>query len=162
VSESPSAPASGGLWSRRVLLVSLALNLFFVGACAALAWRHYLPREHGGAWTPGVRIERMAAALPAGDADVLHAEFRAQAEKTEAAHGAFRTAQARMRSALRAEPFDPAALRAAMADTRAARAKLDETLQDVVAAASARMTPDGRHRLADWTPYRRNGNDKRR
>jgi hypothetical protein len=48
-----------------------------------------------------------------------------------------------------------------MADARAARLKLDETLQDVIATASAAMTPEGRRKLADWTPYRRNGNDKK-
>jgi Spy/CpxP family protein refolding chaperone len=67
-----------------------------------------------------------------------------------------------MRAALRAEPFNPEALRAGMADARAARVKLDEAFQDVVATASAAMTPEGRRTLADWTPHRRHGNEKSR
>jgi hypothetical protein len=39
---------------------------------------------------------------------------------------------------------------------------LDEALQDVIATAGAAMTPEGRHSLADWTPYRRSGNEKSR
>jgi uncharacterized membrane protein len=161
VSESPPAPRPAGQWSRRILLVSLALNLFFVGAWAALAWRHYSERQHG-AWTPAMRIERLAAALPAGDAEKIRAEFRAHMGAIEAATAAFREAQHRMRDALRAEPFNPDALRAAMADARAARGKLDEALQNVIATASAGMTPEGRRKLADWTPNRRSGNDKAR
>jgi uncharacterized membrane protein len=160
VSDGPPAAPPAGLWSRRVLLASLALNLFFLGAWAALTWRHYA--QHHGPWTPQARIERLAAALPAGDADRLRAEYRAQAGVIEAATGAFQQAQHRMREALRADPFNPEALRAGMAGARAARLKLDEALQDVIATASAAMTPEGRRKLADWTPYRRSGNDKKR
>jgi len=161
VSQGPPAPPPAGQWPRRILFASLALNLFFLGAWAALTWRHYTAAPHGPG-TPAMRIERLAAALPAADADKLRAEFRAQSPTIEAATAAFRTAQRHMREALRAEPFDPAALRARMADARAARDKLDEAFQNVVAAASATMTPEGRRNLADWTPYRRSGNDKSR
>jgi uncharacterized membrane protein len=161
VSEGPPARPPAGQWSRRILLASLALNLFFLGTWAALTWRHYSQHQHGP-WTPAVRIERMAAALPPGDAEKLRAELRAHTGDIEAATAAFRAAQRHMRDALRAEPFNADALRAAMADARTARDKLDEALQNVVAAASAGMTPEGRRKLADWTPYRRNGNDKSR
>jgi uncharacterized membrane protein len=161
VTDAPRAPAPRSAWSRRVLLISLALNLFFVGAWAALAWRHYADGRHGH-FTPANRIERLAAALPAADADKLRAEFQARTGDVEAATAAFRAAQHHMREALRAEPFSLEALRGGMADARAARLKLDETLQDVIATASAGMTPDGRRRLADWTPYKRSGNEKSR
>ena len=49
-------------------------------------------------------------------------------------------------------PFDAGALRAAMADRRAARQALDLALNDVIAAAAARMSPAGREKLASWTP----------
>jgi uncharacterized membrane protein len=160
VSERPPAAPPTSPWSRRILLASLALNLFFVGAWAALTWRHYA--QHHGPWTPQTRIERLAAALPAADADRLRAEFQAKASTIEAATRSFQQAQRHMREALRADPFNPEALRAGMADARAARLKLDEALQDVIATASAAMTPEGRRKLADWTPYRRSGNDKNR
>jgi uncharacterized membrane protein len=161
VSEGLPARAPAGRWSRRILLVSLALNLFFVGAWAALAWRHYAADRHGP-WSPATRIERLAAALPRNDADKLRAEFHAHQGNIEAATAAYRQAQRRTREALRAEPFNPEALRAAMAEARTARGKLDEALQGVIATAGATMTPEGRRSLADWTPYRRSGNEKSR
>ena len=144
-----------------IILGSLALNLFFIGAWAAFAWRHYAWERHRP-WSPATRIERLAAALPAGDADKLRSEFRARQGNIEAAIASYRQAQHAMREALRAEPFNAEALRAAMAAARDARGKLDETLQDVIATAGAAMTSEGRRSLADWTPYRRSGNEKSR
>jgi uncharacterized membrane protein len=161
VSESPPTRAPAGRWSRWILLISLALNLFFIGAWAALAWRHYAGWHHGR-WDPATRIERLAHALPPGDAVKLRTEFRAHEGNIEQAITTYRQAQHGTREALRAEPFNLEALHAAMAAARTARGKLDEALQDVIATAGASMTPEGRRSLADWTPYRRNGNEKRR
>jgi uncharacterized membrane protein len=161
VTASSPAPASSGRRSRWILFASLALNLFFIGACAAFAWRHYAWERHGP-WTPATRMERLAAALPPGDGEKLRGEFRAQQRNIEAAITAYRQAQRHMREALRAEPFNAETLRAAMAEARTARGKLDEALQDVIATAGAAMTPEGRRSLADWTPYRRSGNEKTR
>jgi uncharacterized membrane protein len=161
VTASPPEPAPAGRRSRWILFVSLALNLFFVGACAALAWRHYAWERHGP-WNPATRIERLAASLPAGDGEKLRSEFRAHQRNIETAITIYRQAQRHMRDALRAEPFNAEALRAAMAEARTARGKLDEALQDVIATAGAAMTPEGRRSLADWTPYRRSGNEKSR
>ena len=158
---SPPAPASAGRWSRWILFASLALNLFFVGAWAAFAWRHYAGERHGP-WNPATRIERLAASLPSADGEKLRSEFRAHQRNIEAAITTYRQAQRRMRESLRTEPFNAEALRAAMAEARAARGKLDEALQDVIATAGAAMTPEGRRSLADWTPYRRSGNEKSR
>jgi uncharacterized membrane protein len=161
VSVAPPPPARAGRWSRWILFISLALNLFFIGAWAAFGWRHYAWERHGP-WNANTRIERLAAALPSGDAEKLRAEFRAHQANIEAAVTAYRQAQRRTREALRADPFNVEALRAAMAEARAARGKLDEALQDVIASAGAAMTPEGRRSLADWTPYRRSGNEKSR
>ncbi|HML13230.1 MAG TPA: periplasmic heavy metal sensor [Xanthobacteraceae bacterium] len=160
MSEGPLASRAGS-WSRWILFVSLALNLFFIGAWAALTWRHYAGAHHGP-MTPESRIERLASALPADDAAKLRAQFRAHEADIEAATAAYRLAQRRMREALRAEPFNSDTLRADMVEARAARGKLDATLQDVIASAVATMTPEGRRNLADWTPYRRSGNEKSR
>lgn len=161
MSVSAPTPARVGRWSRWILFTSLALNLFFVGAWAALAWRHYAWARHGPG-DPATRIERLAAALPPGDADKLRAEFHAHQGDIAAAVAAYREAQRRTRDALRVEPFNVEAVRAEMAEARVARGKLDATLQDVIATATATMTPEGRRNLADWTPYRRNGNEKKR
>ena len=161
---SETAPGAHRPASRLILLVSLALNLFFIGAAVALAWRHYAwsPERGPGYWTPAARIERLAAVLPAADAEKLRAVLRERIATIDAANNTYRMVQERLRAALRAEPFSADAARTAMAEARAARAKLDEALQEVIVSASAQMAPESRHRLADWTPYRRSGNEKAR
>ena len=145
--------------SRWLLLASLALNVFLVGAAGALVARHY--------WTAGAgapppldrsvaaRIERIAATLPAADADLLRTDYRANAGKVDASRDAYRQAQDDVRATLRAEPFQDDAMRAAMVKTRAARQAFDQQLQDAIASAAARMSPAGRNKLADWPPGQR-------
>jgi uncharacterized membrane protein len=147
--------------SRSVLLVSLALNLFILGVGGALAVRHFMP---GGSTTPpeparsaAARIDRLAATLPGADAEILRAEFRARETSVEAANTKYRAAQDRIRSALRAEPFKADAMRAAMAETRTARYALSVALEDVIVSAAAKMSSEGRHRFAEWTPPQQTG-----
>jgi len=145
--------------SRTVLLVSLALNLFFVGVAGAIAVRAFLPGTPAHSPDQGrsaaARIDRLAVTLPPADADKLRTEFRAHEGPVEAANGEYRRAQDRVRAALRADPFDVDAVRGAMADTRVARQGLDVVLQDVIAAAAAQMSTAGRAKLAEWPPPRR-------
>lgn len=141
--------------SRRLVLASLALNLFFVGVAGAMIARSYSSAP--GASVPinrsaAARIDRLAATLPQTDADELRAEFRAHAATVEPARTAYNQAQDATRQILRTEPFDAGALRAAMAQARAARQALDEALHDVIATAAARMSPAGRTKLAEWPP----------
>ena len=150
-SAAPAARASRGL-----LLASLALNLFFIGISGAYALRHLSPGTPARPGEPArgaaARIERLAVALPADDGARLRQDFGARREAIEAAGSAYREAQERIRVATRAEPFDASALREAMADARSVRQRLEEMLQDVIATAAGRMSPDGRRRLADYTP----------
>lgn len=161
---SPSLTEDRG--TRWLLLGSLALNLFFVGAAGALAARHYLapPAAPSAALDRSVaaRIERLAVTLPANDADILRGEFRDRAASVEAVQGTYRQAQDRIRKALRAQPFETEPLRAAMAETRAARQDFDRSLQEVIAAAAAKMSVAGRDRLADWPPRPRSGSETSR
>ena len=140
---------------RWALLISLAVNLFFVGTIGALAIRSYVasecpvPQSRRGA---EARIDRIAATLPAADAAMLRAKFEAERSTAEAAREAYDRSLEQVRTALRAEPFDGSALTAAMADARSQRGALDQVLHDVIAASAAQMSPEGRSRLADWTP----------
>jgi uncharacterized membrane protein len=151
--------------TRLLLVCSLALNVFFVGAAGALAARHYLAAPAPPAVVDrsvAGRIERLAAPLPAGDADILRAEFRDRSAAVEAVQGTYRQAQDRIRRALRANPFEAEPLREAMAGTRAARQDFDRALQEVIAAAADRMSPAGRDKLADWPPRPRSGGEPSR
>ena len=150
-----SAPAVGDRASRALLFVSLALNLFFLGVLGATAVRQWwlpLPAVVEPSRSAAERIDRLAAALSAPDAEKLRAEFRSREQTLEAAHSAYRRAQEAVRTALRAEPFDVAAVRSTMADTRAARQALDVALHEVISTAAARMSPAGRTSLANWSP----------
>jgi uncharacterized membrane protein len=148
-------PLSADRASRWLLLGSLAVNLFFVGVGGALIVRGYMGAPAATApfdRSAAARIERLAVTLPPADGEELRAEFRAQAAVVEPARDAFRQAQDAARAVLRTEPFEPAALRAAMARARGARQTLDEALQEVIAKAASRMSAEGRKKLADWPP----------
>ncbi len=147
------APAMARGSSRWLLLGSLALNLFFIGIAAALAVRAPAPPS----WDRNVfvRVERLAASLPPADADLLRGQIKANREAIEDAQTNYRAAQDVIRVTLRHEPFDVAAMRAAMAQTRAARQNFDQVIQGVFAASASQISPAGRHALADWPPERK-------
>lgn len=147
------APRTARITSRWLLLGSLALNLFFVGVAVAIAIRAPAPTWDRDVF---VRVERIAATLPPGDADLLRTAISADRQAIEQAQTQYRTAQDRIRATLRHEPFSIADMRAAMADTRAARQKFDEILQGVFADTAGKMSPAGRQALADWPPGRKN------
>jgi uncharacterized membrane protein len=142
--------------SRWLLIGSLALNLFFVGTVGALALRHIMapPRqaETERPRTAAARLERLAAPLPAADAEKLRTAFRARATEAESARDALNRAYERVQAALRAQPFDAAQLHAAMADARAARPLYEVVMQDILAAGAAGMSSAGRARLAEGPP----------
>ncbi len=147
----PSIVARGS--SRWLLLGSLALNLFFVGIAVAMAIRGPAPPS----WDSNVfvRVDRLAASLPPGDGDLLRGQIKANRETIEDVQAKYRAAQDAIRTTLRQEPFDAAALQKAMAKTRGARQNFDQAIQGVFAGSAAQMSPAGRRALADWPPGRK-------
>lgn len=150
---------------RWLLLGSLALNLFFMGAAGAVAFRYSSPVplttiariDH----SLGGRLDRIAASLPPADADVMRAQLRADAIKVAAVQADLRLSQEDVRKSLRAEPFDADAMRAAMAKNRTARENFDQAVHDMVAAAATNMSVVGRAKLADWPAERENARQLR-
>ncbi len=150
----------GGPHWRWLLLGSLALNLFFVGAAGAVAIRFSGPVplapvariDHSLAG----RLDRIATKLPPADARVLRAQLRDEEVKVATAEADLRLAQEEVRKTLRAQPFDAGAMRAAMAASRVAHDNFDQVLHDTIAAAAARMSVVGRTTLADWRTEHRN------
>ncbi len=139
--------------SRWLLLGSLALNLFFVGVAVAMAIRAPAPP----AWDRNVfvRVEHIADTLPPPDADLLRGQINANRQLIDEAQTKYHSAQDAIHEALRHEPFDVNAMRAAMAQTRAARQTFDQVIQGVFASSAAQMSPAGRQALADWPPGRK-------
>ncbi|MBI3513506.1 MAG: periplasmic heavy metal sensor [Proteobacteria bacterium] len=144
-----SAVGSPGRLLRWAFLVSLALNLFFIGVSATHAVRNQI--DAPGHFKPGLRLDAMVATLPAEDGAKLRTALDADMDKVSTAHTAYRAAQATARAALQAEPFDQAVLDGALADIRVKREALQRTLQAVVSKAAPAMSPDGRKRMAEWT-----------
>ena len=146
------APAVTRGSSRWLLLASLALNLFFVGVALAMIIRAPAPSY----WDRDVfvRVERLAATLPPADADIVRGQINTNHTAIDAAQAKYHDARERIHDALRREPFDAAALRAAMAETRATRQAFDQVIQGVFATAATQMSPAGRTALADWPPGR--------
>jgi len=144
--------------SRWLLIGSLALNLFFIGTIVSLAVRQYVAPAPTAAVerprTAAARMERLAAPLPAADAETLRAAFRARESAAEGARDALNKAYEHAQASLRAEPFDPAALRAALAEARAARPVYDRIMQEILLAGATAMSPEGRNKLADWPASR--------
>jgi uncharacterized membrane protein len=146
--------------SRWPLLVSLALNLFFIGVGGALLWQAYafdVPATPatGSDRTVAGRIERIAATLPRQDAEKLRAAYQAHRAEIDGARAAYRDRQDAVRAVLRAEPFDVEALRAAMAEMRAARQTFDRRIHEFFAQQASQMSPAGRQKLADRPGSRR-------
>ena len=150
----------GGARLRWLLLGSLALNLFFVGAAGAVAFRYSSPVplatvariDHSLAG----RLDRIAASLPPADAVLLRTQLRVEAVKVAAAQADLRLSQEDVRKSLRAQPFDADAMRTAMAENRAARENFDQVLHNTIASAAAKMSLVGRTKLADWPAERAN------
>jgi uncharacterized membrane protein len=161
-----SAVAGEDRASRWILLASLALNLFLVGAGGAVVARHYLadPATKAAPLDRSVaaRVERLAATLPAPDAEKLRAEYRANAATVDAARETYYRTQDEVRRTLRAEPFEPEAMRAAMVRTRATRQAFDQLLQEVIASAAVKMSAAGRDQLANWPPSQRGADQAKR
>jgi len=139
--------------SRWLLLGSLALNLFFIGTIGALAVRHYvMPAQPAATERPrtaAARIERLAAPLPAADAQKLRDAFQAREAAAEGARDALNRAFDRANAALRTQPFDPAQLRAALGEVRTARPGYEQVMQEIYLAAATAMSAEGRAKLAD-------------
>ncbi len=151
---SSTSRIDGGSHWRLLLLGSLALNLFFVGAAGAVAIRYSGPAplttvariDHSLAG----RIDHIAAKLPPSDGELLRGQLRGEAIKVAAAQADLRLAQEDVRKSLRAQPFDADAMRAAMAESRTAHDNADRIVHDVIAATAAKMSAVGRVKLADW------------
>lgn len=144
--------------SRWLLITSLALNLFFIGAGVALLLQGEFSAAGGQAirdHSLSGRIERIAARLPQADAAKLRVAYRSDRGELDQLWATYRSTQDGIRAALRADPFQVDALRAAMARMRSARQLFDTRIQDFFATVASQMSPAGRQKLADWPRHRR-------
>jgi uncharacterized membrane protein len=149
-----------GVRMQWLLLGSLALNLFFVGAAGAVALRYTSPVplaavariDHNLA----SRLNRIAEGLPPADSEAMRAQLQRDAVRVAAAQADLRLSQEAVRKSLRAEPFDAEAMRNAMTENHAAHERFDQVIHDMLATAAGKMSVVGRNKLADWPAQRAN------
>jgi len=140
-------------YARWLLPASLALNICFVGAASAVAYRYTgdvpLPVVDLITRSAGDRLDRVAAALPANDAQIMRAQVRAEEVRVAAAQADLRLAQEEARNSMRAEPFNIDAMRTAMAQVQIARENYHTVLHDVFESAAPKLSVVGRNMLAN-------------
>src|ERR1700692_1120528 len=97
---------------RWLFVTSLALNVFFVGAAGAVAFRYSgagAVRLSNSAQINRAgpnRLNEIAPSLPAADAEVMRSELRANAEKVASAQADLRLSREELGDNQRAEQFD--------------------------------------------------------
>jgi hypothetical protein len=143
---------------RWLLAISIVLNAAFMGAAGAVAYRYAgtvpLTNVMRARHNMMAKLDEIAATLPSRDADLLRAEMGADASQVAAAQADLRLSHEALRDTLRAEPFDPEAMRAAMAVDRLAHEKFELVLHDVIASAVGRMSVVGRNKVANFSTGR--------
>jgi uncharacterized membrane protein len=143
-----TAVARPGSRTRIFLAISLALNLFLAGMMIAWHMRPPPPPPQGP-WFERM-IQRMSTDLPSADRDLLQASYQARKGELDRMDKDVQAARERVAAAMRAQPYDPAALEQAMAEARDVREPVVETVEQAVAEAAAKMSPEGRMKLSDW------------
>jgi uncharacterized membrane protein len=136
-----------------LLAVSLAVNVFIGGLVAgrAIGTKPWQAAGEIGAGA-GLRftLARIVDALPKDQRPVVEDIIRAHRGDITSALRALQAARSDAAAALRAEPFEPVALTAALGELKAASSDLQSTLFEALEDAAAKLTPAGRDALADW------------
>ncbi len=128
MSDMNTAPAKSRIpiWFRIVLGLSLALNLAVVGVVAGAAWRHGGKDRMRGPGHPGGAA--LYRALPPDERRAFRDDLRARHPDL---HNPAQNGQDALIAALRARPFDPQALAAAMSAEAARREVWQRAVQQV-------------------------------
>jgi uncharacterized membrane protein len=138
--------------SHWLLTASLSLNVFLVTSIAVgLAW-HGFRRPPPPPPDPLEIADDMASGLPAADAAILRQAFADRSAVFARARGLHADTPARIRQVLEQPEYDPRALQAIFVEARAAHEAMDTALEATVTEAVGRMSPEGRHKLAEWEP----------
>lgn len=139
-----ASPKRTGGWTKALLVVSLGLNLLIAGLAAGAFLRDGSPR--GGR---DFGLGPLSEALSREDRKALRAAFLERHPDARADRRAMRAEFDALLAALRADPFDPAALDTALAAVAHRNAELLATGRDLVAARLKAMDAAARIEFAD-------------
>jgi hypothetical protein len=139
-----STQPSGFPW-RTLLVVSMSINLLVVGAgigfvASGARWRGGPPRFEN----QQVQRQPFLRALPEADRERLLADMARAWSEGEAGRREAAEARRNLTNVAQQEPYNEAAVREAMAQTRAKDAAVQAKYQDTLAAALGKMPPEQR------------------
>lgn len=161
-------PAGGaGRTRRRLLIASILLNVFLIGAIGAgIAARHGPHLFDGDRVRPPRPFElpsprKIRAALPEESRAVAEAMFAAHRDEMRGKIRAMFEARRQVAAAMRAEPFDRAALDEAFLALRAHEADVAGTAQGIIADLTAELDVESRTRIAELLDVRRDPDKSR-
>lgn len=127
-------------WTRWALVASLGLNLVAVGIIGGAILKGPPPPDPG----PGPALWPFARALPDPYRHDLGQSLRATRQEWIGPREAMESLSRRMAAALRAEPFDPAAVHALLAEQIDVANRLGQQGIDLLMAQIDRMSPEDR------------------
>jgi uncharacterized membrane protein len=164
-----AAPAGGNgrRPRRRLLVASILLNVFLVGVIAAgVAARHGGPFFDDGHGRPARPFEmpsprKIRAVLPDSARPVAEEMFAAHRDEVRLKIRAMIEARRAVAQAMRAEPFDRAALDGALAELHGRESEVAATVQGIIADLATRLDADSRGRIATLLEVRRGPDEPR-
>lgn len=142
------------------LYLSLFLNVVLIAAIAFGAWQLSKWRDRLGpmsGWMPR-EVERVLPEASREKVKVVREKYRGTFQPLFAAG---RDARDKLTAVLAAEPFDPAAARAAFAAVRQADAALAEATSEVMVEIASVLTPEERKLVRDAAHERKRKGGKR-
>ncbi|MEQ1521071.1 MAG: periplasmic heavy metal sensor [Aestuariivirga sp.] len=155
-------PAQGSRWWSALLIASLALNLFIVGAIATRFFTHGGPQRFVGASYTQLIPRGFFAEMPRDRRKVLldilkqyRKDFHAEREGTEAV-------AAKLADALVSEPYDVEKVKLVVSEFSGQTGKLAARGGDAALDIIGRLSPDERKILAEAIRDRANRNKDRK
>ena len=144
-------------WMKLLLILSLTANLLVIGVIAG----HELRGRGGG---PGGAVDWIVGMVPEGRREMAQAHFAQVSPTLDAAEHDRGAQMDAVLAAIRAEPFQPSEVEAAMAVFGESRAERWAVLRERTASLLAQLTPEEREAFADrfeermnrWRDRRRN------
>jgi uncharacterized membrane protein len=147
---------------RVLLLGSLCLNLLLISAVGGLLWRERAPAPTESAEARSLPDpRRIARALPPERRALVRQALAPERAAFVAELRALREAHSEVRRALRAQPYEDAALVAAFAEVRERERAMAERVHAGLVRLAAELSPEERAQLADSVPQRGRGRGHR-
>ena len=136
---------------RYVLLLSLALNLGLGAALVAIHWHHPFGEQSQGErrWSRIPNPRMLAGALDEADRKILLEVIETHRGKLGEQFRPLGHARRELAQALRAEPFDPAAMQSAFERMRDSESGTAAAMHAFMLELATRVSPAGRQRIAD-------------